>query len=142
MTVAWPKAFYGLPEQVVFCKSCVISNQRPSSTVEFKHAADEAKKTIGFGEDGICDACRYHQPVFAILPIDRSLFCLMVAAGIADTVVAKANGFLRLIGGMFEFDGGAWPLIGNHAGFAEHHLLGQAVKGFGPGDRHIHFLFS
>jgi N-acetyl sugar amidotransferase len=55
------EAFYGLPQKVMFCKSCVISNQRPSSTVEFRHTRDEAKKTIGFGEDGICDACRYHQ---------------------------------------------------------------------------------
>jgi N-acetyl sugar amidotransferase len=54
------RAFFGLPEEVVFCRSCVISNQRPSSTVEFKHSKEEKKKTIGFGEDGICDACRYH----------------------------------------------------------------------------------
>lgn len=53
------EAFYGLPPQVQFCKSCVISNQRPSSTVEFKHVKDEKKATIGFGEDGVCDACRY-----------------------------------------------------------------------------------
>lgn len=53
-------AYFGLPRDVVFCKKCVISNQRPSSTVEFKHAKDEKKATIGFGEDGICDACRYH----------------------------------------------------------------------------------
>ena len=31
------EAFYGLPEEVKFCKRCVISNQRPSSTVEFKN---------------------------------------------------------------------------------------------------------
>lgn len=55
------KAYFGLPEQVIFCKSCVISNQRPNSTVEFKHHSGEAKATIGFGEDGICDACRYHR---------------------------------------------------------------------------------
>lgn len=55
------KAFFGLPERVIFCKACVISNQRPSSTVEFKHVSGEAKATISFGEDGICDACRYHQ---------------------------------------------------------------------------------
>lgn len=55
------EAFYGLPREVVFCKSCVISNQRPSSTVEFKHRKDEAKKTIGFAGDGVCDACHYHQ---------------------------------------------------------------------------------
>lgn len=55
------EAFYGLPSEVVFCRKCVISNQRPSSTVEFKHKADEKKATIGFDEDGVCDACRYHE---------------------------------------------------------------------------------
>ena len=54
------KAFFGLPEDVVFCKHCVISNQRPSSTVEFKHKKEENKATIGFDDYGICDACRYH----------------------------------------------------------------------------------
>ena len=54
-------AFFGLPEQVIFCRQCVISNQRPSSTVEFKHTVAEKKVTIGFGEDGVCDACRYHE---------------------------------------------------------------------------------
>ena len=34
------KALFGLPEQVVFCKRCVISNQRPNSTVEFKNVKD------------------------------------------------------------------------------------------------------
>jgi hypothetical protein len=28
---------YGLPAEVKYCKRCVISNQRPSSAVEFKH---------------------------------------------------------------------------------------------------------
>jgi N-acetyl sugar amidotransferase len=55
------EAFYGLPTRVLFCRHCVISNQRPSSTVEFKHKKDEAKATIGFDEDGICDACRYQE---------------------------------------------------------------------------------
>ena len=53
------KAFFGLPEQVVFCKRCVISNQRPNSTVEFKNVKDEEKATINFDENEICDACRY-----------------------------------------------------------------------------------
>lgn len=52
-------AFYGLPKHVAFCRKCVISNQRPSSTVELKHTKDEQKKTIGFAADGICDACHY-----------------------------------------------------------------------------------
>ena len=29
--------YLGLPENVKFCKSCVISNQRPSSVIEFKN---------------------------------------------------------------------------------------------------------
>ncbi|MEC4721337.1 N-acetyl sugar amidotransferase [Noviherbaspirillum sp. CPCC 100848] len=54
-------AYFGLPENVLFCKRCVISNQRPSSTVEFKHSSSDKKSTIGFDEHGICDACRYHE---------------------------------------------------------------------------------
>ncbi|MCK9351784.1 MAG: N-acetyl sugar amidotransferase [Candidatus Pacebacteria bacterium] len=50
---------YGLPKDVVFCKRCVISNQRPSSAVEFKAKAGDRKETIAFGADGVCDACRY-----------------------------------------------------------------------------------
>lgn len=55
------QAYFGLPEEVIFCKRCVISNQRPSSSVEFKHKQNEKKATIGFGDDGVCDACRYHE---------------------------------------------------------------------------------
>lgn len=50
---------YGLPEKVCFCKKCVISNQRPSSSVEFKANKQTAKETIAFGEDGICSACQF-----------------------------------------------------------------------------------
>lgn len=50
---------YGLPADVLFCRSCVISNQRPSSAVEFKHTKDSKKATIHFDEEGVCDACRY-----------------------------------------------------------------------------------
>jgi hypothetical protein len=38
----------------------VISNQRPSSTREFLAAAEDLKSTIGFDDEGICDACRYN----------------------------------------------------------------------------------
>lgn len=56
-----PRAYFGLPSKVLFCKRCVISNQRPSSTVEFKHSQDKKKITIGFNDDGICDACRFQE---------------------------------------------------------------------------------
>ena len=35
---------YNLPEKVVYCTKCVVSNQRPR---------------IVFDEDGICNACRF-----------------------------------------------------------------------------------
>jgi N-acetyl sugar amidotransferase len=53
------KAKFGLPEKVVFCKKCVMSNQRPSSYPEFKHKRDRITPTLHIGEDGVCDACRY-----------------------------------------------------------------------------------
>lgn len=37
---------YKLPEKVVFCNKCVISNQRPR---------------ISFDEEGVCSACRYSE---------------------------------------------------------------------------------
>jgi len=57
-SVKAPSVKYGLPREVKFCKSCVISNQRPNSAVEFKHTADSKKTTIHFDEEGVCDACR------------------------------------------------------------------------------------
>ena len=53
------KTKFGLPEKVVFCKKCVMSNQRPSSYPEFKHKRDRITPTLHIGEDGVCDACRY-----------------------------------------------------------------------------------
>lgn len=51
-------AMWGLPEDVIFCKKCVISNQRPNSTVEMKNK-NINKNTISFNEEGICSACEY-----------------------------------------------------------------------------------
>ena len=54
-----PNVFYGLPKQVAYCKTCVISNQRPNSAVEYKHTKDTKKATINFNTDGVCDACTF-----------------------------------------------------------------------------------
>lgn len=51
-------AKYGLPQQVHFCKKCVISNQRPNSAIEFKHTVASKKTTINLDDVGVCDACR------------------------------------------------------------------------------------
>lgn len=52
---------YGLPLKVRFCARCVISNQRPSSAVEFAASAGDLKQTIAFDESGVCDACLVHE---------------------------------------------------------------------------------
>jgi len=51
---------FGLPEKIVYCKKCVISNQRPRSTVEFQNKPQDTKETIAFGLDGICEACKFN----------------------------------------------------------------------------------
>ena len=53
--------YYGLPREVKFCKSCVISNQRPSSDYEHKNDGKGNKKTINFNENDVCDACKVFQ---------------------------------------------------------------------------------
>ena len=51
---------YGLPQNVEFCKFCVISNQRPSSSVEFKSKISDSKTTIGFNDERVCSACQFN----------------------------------------------------------------------------------
>ena len=52
------EAYYGLPHDVIFCKKCVMSNQRPASAIEFKHTRDSKKTSMNIDDEGICDACR------------------------------------------------------------------------------------
>ena len=50
---------HNLPADVVYCKKCVMSNQRPATHPEFTKKSTKDTPTSSFGEDGICDACRY-----------------------------------------------------------------------------------
>lgn len=52
------ETFYGLPQEVKFCTKCIMSNQRPTSAIEFKHTKDSKKTTMNFDENGVCDACK------------------------------------------------------------------------------------
>ena len=52
------EAYYGLPREIIYCKKCVITNQRPASAVEFKHTRHSKKTSMGIDDKGICDACR------------------------------------------------------------------------------------
>jgi N-acetyl sugar amidotransferase len=51
----------GNPDTVLYCQRCVISNQRPSSSVEFISDFETKKRTIAFDDNQICEACRYHE---------------------------------------------------------------------------------
>ena len=52
---------FGLSADVVFCKECVMSNQRPTSSIEFKHTKQHQHRTLFIDEDGVCDACRFNE---------------------------------------------------------------------------------
>ena len=53
------KAFYGLPEKVIFCKKTLISNQLPSSTPEFTHTIKSKKNTTFIDKNFISDPWKY-----------------------------------------------------------------------------------
>ncbi len=53
-----PFVLHGLPEKVIFCKRCVMSNQRPSTSPELVKK-DTRIDTVGFDDDGVCHACKY-----------------------------------------------------------------------------------
>lgn len=53
------EAFFGLPQEVKFCRKCVMSNQRPCSTPEFNHNRRQRHTTLHFDQEEVCDACRY-----------------------------------------------------------------------------------
>jgi hypothetical protein len=92
------EAFFGLPRQVTFCNLCVISNQRPRSTIEFLASREEEKKTIEFGVDGVCEACKYSETKdFGIDWQDRENQLIELAArakksGGYDVVVPGSGG--------------------------------------------------
>ena len=52
------KTLHGLPGKVIFCKRCVMSNQRPSTTPEHTKSSTDIK-TAEFDENGICHACLF-----------------------------------------------------------------------------------
>ncbi len=52
---------HGLPREVVYCKKCVMSNQRPATHPEFTKKSTRDTPVSSFGENGICDACRYSE---------------------------------------------------------------------------------
>ena len=46
------EALYGLPKEVQFCSKCVISNQRPKTSIEHQNDGKQIKKAISFSSSG------------------------------------------------------------------------------------------
>ncbi len=53
------KTLYGLPRKVIFCKKTLISNQRPTSSIEFYHNKKSKKKTLFIDKNQISDSWKY-----------------------------------------------------------------------------------
>lgn len=53
-------SLFGLPEKITFCAKCVISNQRPSSVIEFKNTENK-KRGINIDQTKTCEACKYNE---------------------------------------------------------------------------------
>ena len=53
------ETYFNLPSDVFFCKKCLMSNQRPTSAIEFKHQKSSKKQTIAFDKNGISKTWYY-----------------------------------------------------------------------------------
>ena len=54
------KTLFNLPKKIVFCNSCVLSNQFPTSYPEYQHTFDrKGAKYLNINTSGVCDACHY-----------------------------------------------------------------------------------
>ena len=103
------EAKFGLPSEVKFCKRCVISNQRPNSTVEHTNVKERKIDTIHFNGDGVCDACR---------AVERNY---------TETDWDEREGRLRDLCGRFRRDDGHYDCLvpgsgGKDSFFAAHKL--------------------
>ena len=48
---------YGLPLEIKYCEKCNVSNQRPTTTNEYKHDKNTTQIPIEFDENNVCYAC-------------------------------------------------------------------------------------
>ena len=49
---------YGLPNEVKYCVKCNVTNQKPTSTNEYKHDKDTLQIPISFDKNDVCHACK------------------------------------------------------------------------------------
>ena len=46
--------------KIIFCKICVMNNQKPNAVVETS-TKNISRKFMKINDDGVCDACKYHK---------------------------------------------------------------------------------
>ena len=51
----------GLPEKIIYCHECNLSNQQPTSTNEYFHDHNTIQTTVKFDENNICSACNFNK---------------------------------------------------------------------------------
>jgi len=49
---------YGLPKEVKYCLKCNVTNQKPTSTNEYKHDKNTLQIPISFDKNDVCHACK------------------------------------------------------------------------------------
>ena len=54
------RSLFGLPQKVIHCKKCLMTNQKPFSMNESKNN-DNQKKGMKIFSDGVCAACKYSE---------------------------------------------------------------------------------
>ena len=103
---------YGLPTEVVYCKRCVMSNQRPASIPEFRHLPNRhGAKYMHIEDDGICDACRQAEKKEQI---DSKMVCIgedQTYTAMAKTVgLPVAMATLLILNGKIKTPGVQLPI--------------------------------
>lgn len=53
------QSYFGMPVEVKYCSKCVMSNQRPSTTIEFKNV--DKKQSLEMDDRSVCAACIQHE---------------------------------------------------------------------------------
>ena len=66
-----PQNFYGLPKEILFCKRCTYTNQKPNSEQEYKHNINKKKPTLKIQADEICSACKIQEKKKILIGIKR-----------------------------------------------------------------------
>ena len=82
------KIVFSSPKKVIFCKTCVLSNQKPVTIPEFRHTIDrKGALYMKINSDGICDGCKYHKLKYRTINWKRRAAHLMIKNGLYGQLI-------------------------------------------------------